>query len=220
MNNQLLEAPDFEYSLSYFNVKFEEILGKINICYGLMITSKVVLPNNENKIRNELVNNYLNNNNTRNRIAVKNYYFQSEAPNQNDTGRFDIKIISQQTTFTDTNAFYAIECKRLDGKSKLNKKYISDGIKRFTNEQKYPFYDNTAGMIGFIVSKMDIHKNVDCINQLLQNSFTEINTEKELTKRQITPDFEYSYYSNHKVDATTKTLYHLMFDFSDNIKSA
>jgi hypothetical protein len=188
MNNQLLEAPDFEYSLSYFNVKFEEILGEIIICYRLMITNKVTLLNNENKIRNELVNNYLNNNNIRNRIVLKNYYFQPEAPNQNDTGRFDIKIISQQNTFIDTDAFYVIECKRLDGKSKLNREYISKGIKRFTTEQKYPFYENMAGMIGFVVSKMDIHENVGCINQLLKNSSLEINTEKELTKKQIIPD--------------------------------
>jgi hypothetical protein len=89
---------------------------------------------------------------------------------------------------------------------------------RFTNEKKYPFCENTAGMIGFVVSKIDIHENINCIKQLLQNTFTQINTEKELTEKQIAPDFEYSYYSNHKVGKFTKIIYHLMFDFSDNIR--
>ncbi|MDR1895727.1 MAG: hypothetical protein LBR10_02935, partial [Prevotellaceae bacterium] len=84
-------------------------------------------------------------------------------------------------------------------------------------EKKYPFYNDTAGMIGFVVSKMDIHQNVVCINQLLRNVFAGINTMKELTPKQLASDFEYSYYSQHKMDDTTKILYHLMFDFAENI---
>lgn len=183
-----------------------------------MIKGKVILPNDENKIRNELVNSYLNDNEIRNKIELKNYYFQPEAPTKNDAGRIDIKIISQQTTFSDTNSFYAIECKRLNGKNKLNNKYISNGIKRFTDE-KYPSYENTAGMIGFVVSQIDIHENIGFINNLLQNTYTDVNTEKELTKKQISPNFEYSYYSCHKVGGFTKVIYHLMFDFSNNIKT-
>jgi hypothetical protein len=75
-------------------------------------------------------------------------------------------------------------------------------------------------MIGFVVSKMDIHQNVVCINQLLRNVFTEINTTKELTPKQLAPDFEYSYYSQHKTDNAVKTLYHLMFNFSDDINQS
>jgi hypothetical protein len=217
MNNKTMNASVFKYRITYFNTEFEYITKKIILCYHLMIADKIVLPNDENKIRNKLVNNYLNNNDIRNDIELKNYYFQPEAPTKNDTGRIDIKIISQQTIFSDTDFFYAIECKRLNGKNKLNNEYISNGIKRFTDE-KYPCNENTAGMIGFVVSKMDIHENVRCINILLQNTFTEINTEKTLTHKQIVPDFEYSYYSHHKVENSTKIIYHLMFNFSDNIK--
>ncbi|MDR2286230.1 MAG: hypothetical protein LBE04_01950 [Prevotellaceae bacterium] len=192
-------------------------MEKIIACYYLMIDSGIILPNDENKIRNELINNYLNDNSVRNKIELKNHYFQPEAPTKNDKGRFDIKIISQETTFSDTNAFYVIECKRLNGKTKFNNEYILNGIARFTNEMKYPFYNNTAGMIGFVVSKIDIHKNVDFINQLLQNTFIQINTEKKLTKKQINPCFEYSYYSCHKVGISTKIIYHLMFDFSKKV---
>jgi len=216
MNNPTLNAAAFEFSVSYFNTTFENIFGKIIICYNLMISDGIILSNNENKIRNKLVNNYLNDNKIRNKIDLKNYYFQPEAPTKNDTGRIDIKIISQQTTFSNTDFFYAIECKRLNGKNKLNNEYISNGIKRFTDE-KYPFCENTAGMIGFVVSQMNIHENIGLINQLLQSTFNEANTEKGLMKKQINPNFEYSYYSCHKVGKTTKTIYHLMFDFSSNI---
>ncbi|MDR2027349.1 MAG: hypothetical protein LBQ01_07315 [Prevotellaceae bacterium] len=217
MNIEQPDASVFVYRITYFNAEFEIIAEKIIACYYLMIDDGIILPNDENKIRNELTNNYLNENNVRNKIGLKNYYFQPEAPTKNDKGRFDIKIISQETTFSDTNAFYVIECKRLNGETKLNSEYVLNGIARFTNEMKYPFYNNTAGMIGFVVSMIDIHKNVDFINQLLQNTFTQINTEKTLTKKQIKSNFEYSYCSCHKVGKNTKTIYHLMFDFSHNV---
>jgi hypothetical protein len=221
MSKQQIDASVFEYSITYFNTEFEDILGKIIICYNLMIVNGIVLPNDENQIRNELTFNYLNKNEIREQIGIGKYLFEPESPTKNNSGRTDIKIISERT-FEDTDAYYIIECKRLDsknqrGKSGLNGEYVSNGIARFVMEGKYPFYNNTAGMIGFIVSKMDIHKNMDFINQLLQNTFTEINTERELTQKQIIPDFEYSYYSQHKVDNTTKTIYHVMFNFSDNI---
>jgi hypothetical protein len=219
MSNQLLEAPDFEYILSYFNAKFEEILSKIIVCYNLMIADEAILPNDENKIRDELVNNYLNNPRIKESIQLTNLYFQPETPE--NTGRVDVKIISDETLRDGGKSYYIIECKRLNaenqnGKTGLNGEYISNGIARFVSG-KYSMYNNIAGMIGFVVSKMDICANVCCINKLLQNTFTEINTEKQLTKKQITPDFEYSYYSNHKVGKSTKIIYHLMFDFSANI---
>jgi len=222
MNNQILDATVFEYSVSYFNTEFENVLGKIIMCYNLMIIKNIILPNDENKIRNELTFNYLNKNSIRKQIDIGKYLFEPESPTKDNSGRTDIKIISDKT-FEDIDAYYIIECKRLDnvnqnGKTGLNGEYISNGIARFTNEKKYPFYSNTAGMIGFVVSKMNICENVSCINQLLQKTFTQIKTEKELTKKQIMPDFEYSYYSNHKVGKSTKTIYHLMFDFSDNIR--
>lgn len=205
-----------------YNEQFENILVQIIVCYNLMVGAKTILPNNENKIRNELVNNYLMDNTIRAKINLTDYRFEREAPEKNDEGRVDIKIVSHKDSFVDTDAYYVIECKRLDnnnqnGKTGLNGEYISNGIARFTSEKKYRFYNSTAGMIGFVVSKIDIHKNVTFINNLLQNIFTEINTEKALTYKQIIPDFEYSYYSIHNIDNTSKTIYHLMFDFSDNI---
>ena len=117
--------------------------------------------------------------------------------------------------------FNVIECKRLDannqhGTTGLNAEYIQNGISRFIS-QRYTTYDNTAGMIGFIVEKMDAHQNVLAINTLLEQHFSYINTERLLTSKTIVSDFEYSYFSRHRVDGVSKIIYHLMFDFSDNI---
>ena len=224
MSNEPIDASAFlDNSYIIYNEQFEKILAQIIICYNLMIESKIILPDDENKIRNELVNNYLMDNIIRAKIGLTDYRFEREAPEKNDEGRIDIKIVSRNDSFFNTDAYYAIECKRLDnnnqnGKTGLNGKYISNGIARFTSE-KYQFHSNTAGMIGFVVSQMNIHENIGIINKLLQNTFTEVNTEKELTKKQINPDFEYSYYSCHKVGKTTKIIYHLMFNFSSNIEN-
>jgi len=72
-------------------------------------------------------------------------------------------------------------------------------------------------MIGFVVEKIDINKNVLSINQLLKQDFPCIDTEEAITGKKIVSGFEYSYFSKHKVNNVSKIIYHLMFDFSDNI---
>jgi hypothetical protein len=220
MINQQLDASSFIENCSIiYNNEFEKILATIITCYRLLITSKVVLPNNENLIRDEIVNNYLMNNKVRMDLNINNYLFIRENPTKDNTGRVDIYVATQYT-FQDTDAYYVIECKRLNatnqhGITGFNAKYISEGIARFASE-KYTFYDNSAGMIGFIVEKMDMHQNVSAINILLSH-FPEINSEEELTFKTIVSDFKYSYFSKHKIDGISKVIYHLMLDFSDNI---
>lgn len=212
-----LNATNFIYSFTVYNHEFEDILSQLTACYYLMKSNNCTIQNNENLIRDTIVNNYLMNNDVRKQVGINDYLFYRELPTIDNTGRVDIYIATQKT-FQDTDAYYIIECKRLDGGKELNREYIDNGIVRFTNEKKYPFYENIAGMIGFVVKKIDIHKNTyRYINELLQNTFTKINTEKTLTKRDIYPNFEYSYYSSHKIDDVSKIIYHLMFDFSDNI---
>jgi hypothetical protein len=217
MSNQSLDATVFEYSISYFNTTFEDILAGIVIVYYCIIATKTKLPlNDENAIRDIFLSKeYLKKLKFREKYPpLANFQFDKETVENG--GRADIRVL-QINPYKGDDVYYVIECKRLDGKNKLNKEYISNGIARFTNEKKYQFYNNIAGMMGFVVSKMDIHENVICINLLLQNGFTQINTEKELTQKQIIPDFEYSYYSNHKVGKSTKIIYHLMLDFSNVI---
>ena len=223
MNYETMNAAAFlENSYIVYNEQFEKILMQIIICYNFMIESKIILPNDENKIRNTLVNNYLMDNTIREKIELTDYRFERESPEKHDEGRVDIKIVSRNDSFFDTDAYYIIECKRLDnvnqkGKTGLNAKYIDEGIARFVSG-KYSMCKNTAGMIGFVVSQMNIRENIDFISELLQNTFTDINTEVTLTQKQIMSDFEWSYYSSHKINNSLKIIYHLMFNFSSNIK--
>lgn len=216
MSTQKLNADNFIYSSTFYNYEFEYILSQLIACYYLMKSNNCTIQNNENLIRDTIVNNYLMNNDVRKQIDINNYLFHREIPTINNIGRVDI-YIATQNTFQDTNAYYIIECKRLDGKKNLNKEYIAEGIIRFTNENKYPFYNDTAGMIGFVVEKIDINKNVLSINELLKQEFSHIDTEETVTGKTIVSNFEYSYFSKHKVNNASKIIYHLMFDFSDNI---
>jgi len=207
-----------ENSHIIYNEKFEQIFIKIVACYQLMKIHNVVLPNDENLIRDEIVNNYLMANTVRNSIGIDDYLFIRENPTNDNTGRTDISVVLRNDSFQNTNALYIIECKRLDGKIKLNREYITNGIARFIKEKKYPTYKNTAGMIGFVVAKIDISQNIIAINRLLKQDFTHIDTEKELDYKEIVSNFKYSYFSQHKIEDISKIIYHLMFDLSDHIK--
>jgi len=182
----------------------------------------VCLANDENKIRDELLLNYLKNNVIRNELGITDYLFDREVPEDNTNGRCDIKI-QTQNTFINTNDYYIIECKRLDdkkprGNSGLNAKYIQNGIMRFVNKQ-YSTNNSLNGMIGFVVKPFDIPKNVNDINYLLMKKFQKSNTQNFMTNKKSFQKFRYLYLSKHKINKSNKIiqLYHLMFDFSDNI---
>lgn len=222
MRNRI-NASSFIPSLEIYKKEFEIILIGITACYQMMVKDNVTVPNDENGIRDVLRKDYLNNRQIRDYIEFTgNYNFDREAPEDNDMGRVDIKITTQNT-FINPEAYYIIECKRLDNKNLtgitgLNAKYITDGIKRFV-ERKYSAYYRINGMIGFVVEKFDIDANIANINNLLQNKFSDANTITFLTFINFIKDFKYQYYSVHK-DIGNKTikLYHLMFDLSKNIK--
>ena len=206
---------------NYFS-EFEKLLSKIVICYNLMLHDKVNLSNNENEIRDAILFNYLKNNNVRRDISLTDYLFDREVPEDRTAGRTDIKV-QTQNTFTESEAYYIFECKRIDNKAKqgisgLNAKYIRNGICRFIRED-YSSYYKTNSMIGFVVESMDIHSNTEDINFLLLNEYEESNTITKIKKENFISDFEYHYSSEHKTkNGSGLRLYHLMLDFSDNIK--
>ncbi|MBE9597864.1 hypothetical protein [Pedobacter sp. MC2016-24] len=184
-----------------------------------MLEDNVVLSNNENRIRDVLYLNYLNENSVRNKIKLKNYYFDREILEDETNGRTDIRVLSPYS-FEDTKAYYILECKRLnainpDGKSGLNSEYTNNGICRFASKT-YSTYYKTNGMIGFVVEEIDIHQNTASINKLLK-SCTQSNTSQVLKFREIIPDFEYTYCSSHDLNGDNILLYHLMLDFSKHI---
>lgn len=216
-----LNATQFEYGSIFYNSEFEDILSKIITCYELMLADKVTLTNAENAIRDVLLINYLKNNSIRKQINLTNYLFDREVPEDRSLGRTDIKIQTKDT-FEDTNAYYTIECKRLDatnitGTTGLNVKYIDNGIARFVSSY-YQTYHKTNGLIGFVVEPIDINKNVVEINNLLAANTINTNTIQDLQYKRILAGFNYSYCSYHNITGNKVLLYHLMFDFSKNIQ--
>lgn len=219
--NRPLDASIFVESLDFKISEFQNILTKIVECYKLMISDGIKVKNDENQIRDLLHRNYLDNNEIRNRLGLTDYRFIPEVPETNTTGRTDIRI-ETINTFLDTSAYYIIECKRLDnknptGKTGLNSKYIANGIMRFV-EGKYSTYRDLNGMIGFVVETMDIKKNVHNINNLLNKKPFYAGTEKDLSFQSFIKDFKYQYCSIHRdLNDNVFKLYHLMFDFSENL---
>lgn len=219
MSHQKLNASQYSYIADDYKSEFENILSKVIACYNCMISDNVSLSNNENGIRDYMLYNYLKKQWFKEQYGITNYLFDPELPE--NTGRIDIRIMPVNPFICD-DAYYIIECKRVNGinqngKTGLNGEYISEGICRFVS-QKYSSYYKTNGMIGFVVAPIDIHKNITSINTLLNTSFTQANTTQILSKRTIVKGFDFSYYSTHSIDAEEIIIYHLIFDFAKNIQ--
>ncbi len=213
-----LNANNFKLAPDAYSKEFEGILTGIVQCYNIMLKDKTRVPSNdENKIRNIILDGYLNNNSIRKKVGLDYYLFDGEV--MENTGFVDIKI-STKNTFKDTSAYYIVECKRLDDKnlngiSGLNAKYIKNGILRFTTG-KYSTYCGLNGMIGFVVKSLDIDNNINNINNLLETKFSNANTITDLKAKKFIENFDYSYLSTHNLNKKI-AIYHLMFDFSNNL---
>jgi hypothetical protein len=201
------------YIAYYIDENFEFILAQIHNCYKKMLIDYEFIENNENKIKNRLYKDYLNKQTIREELGLAEYLFKTETAfiddNYNENGYSDIEVIDLIGSKKSTEAYYIIECKRIDDvnphyQSSLNNKYINDGIKRFVDE-KYPTHNKVNGMLGFIVKSIDINDNCSHFSDLKYYKFID--------------DFEFSYRSNHTTTKTNKkiTLYHLMLDFSSKI---
>jgi hypothetical protein len=217
-----INASSYDYNGVFYNAEFEDILSKIIICYRLMLADNVMLSNDENQIRDVLYLNYLNKDSVRKSIGLKDYYFDRETQEDRTAGRTDIRILTANS-FIETEAYYIIECKRLDasnpnGTTGLNGRYIENGICRFVS-QTYSSHYKANGMIGFVVEALDISANITSINNLLKTNFSIANTVHELRYRGITTGFKFAYCSAHNTKKDRILLYHLMLDFSKKIKS-
>lgn len=215
-----LDASHYNNSALFYDKNFELILSKITLCYTLLKLKNPILENKENKIRDMILLNYLKNNEVRKKLDLTNWQFDREVPEDTTVGRVDIRVISFDT-FEIQEAYYIIECKRLDnvntdGDTGLNAEYIKEGISRFTTKY-YASYYRVNGMIGFIVEKMNIHLNTNKINKLLKK-FGKPITNEYLTKSDFIDSFDYQYCSTHLDDDSEELkIYHLMFEFSNNI---
>jgi len=201
-----------KYVTYYIDSNFEYILIQIYKCYQKMLMDYDLIENNENKIKNRLYKDYLNNQSIRNELGLNQYLFKTETAmideNYDEKGYSDIEIIDLKGSFKSTEAFYVIECKRIDDinphyKNSLNNKYITEGISRFVDE-KYPTHYKVNGMLGFVVKNIDIKENCKHFSYFESYPFID--------------DFESSYRSKHATKTSKQIiLYHLMLNFSSKI---
>ena len=218
-----LEAIGYSYNATNYAAEFQRVLCGVFACNTMMLSDNVELPNDENEIRNNLLLKYLKNDAIREQTGLSgNFIFDREVPEDNTKGRTDIKVQTIQT-FTKSEVYYIIECKRLNNKyitgtSGLNAAYINEGIYRFVSK----YYSTNCGvnaMLGFVVEKMKICENIKNINTLLRNpKLKKCNTTQEIQKEAFIPDFEFHYSSKHNdIDNVSFTLFHLMLDVSNII---
>lgn len=154
-----------------YRANFEKITNYIlNIC-ELVVEDyekkRLKLPNDENKIRSIMVEEYMKK--QKSVYGMSDYRFEIETPenyvgNGKHIGRVDIRILLKND-FEKEDAYYVIECKRIDGTSDLNKKYVKEGVARFVT-QKYSSYYGRNIMLGFVVKKVDMSANAKLIEKI------------------------------------------------------
>lgn len=209
LNKDIIEA--------LYWANFEKITNYIlNIC-ELVVEDyekkRLKLPNDENKIRSIMVEEYMKK--QKSVYGMSDYRFEIETPenyvgNGKHIGRVDIRILLKND-FEKEDAYYVIECKRIDGTFDLNKKYVKEGVARFVT-QKYSSYYGRNIMLGFVVKKVDMSDNAKLIEKI-QN--------KDLDKN-MHGNFEFiesngvveSYKCIYKIQSGEVELRHIFSDYS------
>ena len=209
LRKDILEAlyrADFEKIITY-------ILAICNLVAEDYEKSQLRLPNDENKIRSIMLEEYMNK--KKKTYEMLDYRFEPEAQenyagNGQYLGRVDIRILLKND-FEKDDAYYIIECKRIDGSSNLNKKYVEDGVARFITE-KYSSYYGRNIMLGFVVKELDISSNTKLIEKI-QNADS---------NQQMHGDFEFvdsrgvteSYKCMYQIQSGEVELCHVFSDYS------
>ena len=203
-----LDAFDYPQASWEYERELQNLLCKISDCLYKIIEDRIDIPcNNENYIRDILLD-ILKDTKTRNDIClIKGYRFEKEV--EENSGRADLKIININD-FEDHNAYYIIECKRLDGSGRLNKAYVEDGINRFvtsygstTGTSYYSSHYGVNGMIGFIVAEVNVADNIQKLKRYDENlDFEELESCNIYSSRHTAPEGD------------RIKLFHLMIDFS------
>ena len=223
-----LNAASFVYSSTRRDTYFETVLTSCVEVYNEIINSSVMLNNDENEIRDEFLR-YLQDLGFKKNHELKNLKFDKETVE--NTGRADIRVLPTKDEYVNDEEYYLIECKRLDNKNLcgiygLNAEYVKNGICRFVSCYYSTYYCCNA-MFGFVVESVSNIDNdiVNNINLLLNTTMTNdhkigVNA-KAINPLQYTDfanRYSYSYISTHtQITGSKLVLYHLMFDFSNNI---
>ena len=215
-----------ELNNTLYNCIFDDIAYKVLICSEKMVNDCIYsgkeIINHEEKIRNHLLENYLNHDEVRVEIGFDKMHlrFIAEVPENYNiksevySGRVDIKVVGLNWLSTNCKDYLTIECKRIDGSTDLNKKFVDNGICRFTTEPiLYPSYNNKNIMFGFVVKNIDIDSNAILIDEL-QNKNTNILIKQGFTQMKSQTNNSNIYLSLYLVKGKVLELKHLFYDFS------
>ncbi|RKJ38107.1 hypothetical protein D7X25_30885 [bacterium 1XD42-8] len=209
LNKDILEA--------LCRANFEKITNYILDICELVVEDyekkQLKLPNDENKIRSIMLEEYLR----KQKVSydMSNYRFDLEVPenyagNGHHIGRVDIRILLK-SDFEKEDAYYIIECKRIDGTSDLNKKYVKEGVARFTT-QKYSSYYGRNIMLGFVVKKIDMSVNAQLIESIQNADLDEhMHGEFELVGNGSVTE---SYKCIYQIQSGEVELRHIFSDYS------
>lgn len=202
-----MDASVFRYKEAFYTAQLRGIMDDICQVYALISQSGQRFPNDENVIRDRLCSNLQNDTYKNTSTSYVRYYHVDTEVREGTHGRSDIRFL-QVSPYIGQEVYYTIECKRLNGKNRLCKEYVNNGIRRFTTG-KYRIQLGCNAMIGFVVCAINLGKTVDKINSYLaanehlQTQCTVMSPMVKLETRHGTP--------------TRFILYHLWLDFSDLI---
>lgn len=206
---------------SIFNDLVNFIFVSLDNMKQIHIFKNEKIQNNEERIRTHLVANYLNNDEFRNSIGYNTLMlrFDIEVPEnykkekETHLGRMDIRVITPNF-FKNSQDYYNIECKRIDGSKVLNNLFVKEGICRFALEDsKYLSYHNKNIMLAFVVKNIDIERNVDKINQI-QIENKDMKMIQELQRNEINGKKYYLYESKYVNENGQLELSHMFYDLS------
>ena len=229
MIGHITTASNFKFNNDFYRGEFARVMVGCYRAYRCLISDEIKMANDENEIRDVILHRYLRDQGFLDANKLDSFLFDKEV--DENGGRADIRVMPIKDNYRGVNSYYLIECKRIDRNRQssthgLNAKYIANGIYRFVSEY-YSCRCRCNGMLGFVVSCIDIDKNIGFINSLMgrrlkddKGLMIKVSRKGRLYgKKEFIPHFPYTYISEHVTVSGKKiTLYHLMFDLSKNIK--
>ena len=200
-----MDASVFEYRKVFYRSQLHGLLNDICGVYALICKNGQHLPDDENKIRDEFGKYFFDQAYKITTTTAKNYHYGSEVWLQLTSGRVDMQFLSYNI-YSIQDAFFAIECQRLDGKSHLSREYVDNGIRRFTSG-KYPTLLGCNAMLGFVISAIDLTSTVSQINRHLKIS-EYLRTSSTMQDKMVELESQHSMPHDF-------VLYHLWLDFAE-----
>lgn len=211
---------NIEFGKNLYNVIINALIAGCALMVDDYRKSGQKIPNHEELIRNRLLEQYLENDDARAALGfddvpirflpeVLEGYSKSTGVY---TGRTDIRVTSVNWFFN-RNDYYIIECKRIDGTQGLNKKYVHEGISRFTNDPpKYPSYHNRNVMLAFVVKSINQNATIRAIAQIHATCLNTITTQN-IAIRQVSPEYSLC----ESIYNSGLTLEHIFYDVADAV---